>query len=60
MEHALRQARIAPLVPEVPPAGKVAERAEALASQLFRMDTSSRIGSTQHGGPGRKVSDNAS
>src|SRR6185437_7130 len=41
VEHALRQARIAPLVPEVPPAGTVAERAEALASQLFRIDASS-------------------
>jgi triacylglycerol lipase len=41
VEHALRQARIAPLVPEVPPAGTVAKRAEALTSQLFRMDTSS-------------------
>lgn len=38
--QALRQAGIVPLVPEVPAAGIVAERAEALARQLFRSDSS--------------------
>lgn len=38
--QALRQAGIVPLVPEVPAAGTVAERAEALARQLFRSDSS--------------------
>lgn len=37
---ALRQGGVVPLVPEVPATGTVAERAEALARQLFRTDTS--------------------
>jgi triacylglycerol lipase len=38
VEQALRRAAILPLVPDVPPAGTVAERAQALARQLFRGD----------------------
>lgn len=38
--QALRQAGIVPLVTEVPAAGTVTERAEALAKQLFRSDAS--------------------
>jgi triacylglycerol lipase len=38
VERALRQRGIVALVPEVPAAGTVAERAEALARQLFRSD----------------------
>ena len=34
VEQALRQTHIVPLIPEVPPAGTVAERAEAIASQF--------------------------
>lgn len=41
MKQALNQAHIAPLIPEVPSAGTVAERAEALANQLFHSDASS-------------------
>jgi triacylglycerol lipase len=36
VERILRRAGIVPLVPEVPAAGTIAERAEALARQLFR------------------------
>lgn len=38
VEHALRRVHITPLIPEVPPAGTIVERAEALAQQLFRND----------------------
>jgi triacylglycerol lipase len=37
--QALRETGIVPLVPEMPSAGTVRERAEALARQLFRSDT---------------------
>ncbi|MDQ3185157.1 MAG: thioesterase [Pseudomonadota bacterium] len=38
VEHALREMHIIPLMPEVSPAGTIAERAEALARQLFLSD----------------------
>ena len=38
VEHALRRVHIAPLMPEVPPAGTIVERADALSRQLFRND----------------------
>lgn len=38
VEHALRRVHITPLMPEVPPAGTIVERAEALARQLFHSD----------------------
>ena len=38
VEHALRRVHITPIMPEVPPAGTIVERAEALARQLFHSD----------------------
>lgn len=41
VKKVLRQSHIRPLIPEVPPAGMIAERAETLARQLFRNDAPS-------------------
>ncbi len=38
VEQALRRTGVIPIIPQAPPAGTVAERAEALARQLFRND----------------------
>ncbi len=40
VERALRRIHIAPLIPEVPSAGTIAERAEVLSRQLFRRNAS--------------------
>lgn len=39
VKEALRRIHIVPLIPEVPPAGSIAERAEALARKLFSSDS---------------------